>query len=422
MQKHFRIFLFLSLLFLVVFTQSCRKTEEAEALVFPDILLRDATYLLGRSDEEDILFKAKEIDIYIDDEKAELKDSEFEQKKEKSEDLLISGRADIANINTRTYESSLKGNVHLLLHEDNNSIDADEIVWDKDNGEIISNGSLTLNYGDVTVSGLDFKGNIKTGVFTFRTIISGVIKGEAPVEETPVPSMQEVPSTTPEEEQTPESTKTEETPEIEEEMPGEITDTEEITTPPTQEEQLYEPTTPEIETPEPETSGPEAPPTSETQEEIATEMPETEETVQPEAPEPTPEETPTTTPEEPLDMPTEFPSEAPEESYTEVPEETPSTDTSTEITPSQTEMPVDPETTETPTTEETQEETPAETQAPPQSETDEEITETEDTEQNVQIPEIPEIPEKDEETPKEIETFEPIVDIIVITRDGKIVE
>lgn len=422
MQKHFRIFLFLSLLFLIVFTQSCKKTEETEALVFPDILLRDATYLLGRSDEEDILFKAKEIDIYIDDEKAELKDSEFEQKKENSTDILISGRADSANINTKTYESSLKGNVHLLLHEDNNSIDADEIVWDKDNGEIISNGSLTLNYGDVTVSGLDFKGNIKTGVFTFRTIISGVIKGEAPVEEPPVPSTEEVPSTTPEEEQMPESTETEETPEIKEEVPSETTITEEITTPPTQEEQSEEPITSEIETPEPETSAPETPPTSETQEDITPEMPETEETVQPEAPEPTPEETPVlpeetpaTTPEEPLDMPTEIPRETPEESYTETPEETPSTDTSTEPEPPQTEMPVDTETTETPTSKET----PAETQTPPQSETDEEITETEDTEQNVQIPEIP---EKDEETPKEIETFEPIVDIIVITRDGKIVE
>lgn len=414
MQKHFRIFLFLSLLFLVVFTQSCKKTEETEALVFPDILLRDATYLLGRSDEEDILFKAKEIDIYIDDEKAELKDSEFEQKKENSTDILISGRADSANINTRTYESSLKGNVHLLLHEDNNSIDADEIVWDKDNGEIISNGSLTLNYGDVTVSGLDFKGNIKTGVFTFRTIISGVIKGETPVEEAPAPSTEEVPSTTPEEEQIPESTETTETPEIKEEMPGEITDTEEIATPPTQEEQSEEPTTSEIETPEPETSAPETPTPSETQEEIIPEMPETEETVQPEAPEPTPEatpvmpeETPATIPEVPLDMPAE------------IPEETPNTDTSTEPAPSQTEMPSDTKTIETPTTGETQEEAPTETQTPSQSETDEEITETDDTEQNVQIPVIP---KKDEETPKEIETFEPIVDIIVITRDGKIVE
>lgn len=174
MSKHFYGTIILLLLVTLI---SCKnEIIETKAIKYPDITLKNAKYLLGREDGDNVLFNAGEMDIFLNEKKAMLSSVSFEQKKDSNGELFISGSADKADINTETLLSSLKGNVKIILHEGNNSISAENINWNKDTQNVESDGRVLLTYDDISIDGINFTGNLQSGVFTFSGIKTGFIR------------------------------------------------------------------------------------------------------------------------------------------------------------------------------------------------------------------------------------------------------
>lgn len=171
---------------LILFSSCSHDTPVVEKKIYPDITLIDARYKLGQESQDPIIFDAEKMEMFLKEDKAKLTKAKFEQTKADSDELFVSGSADDIDINTRTYKSSLSGNVNIILHEDNNSILADSISWDKEKQNIQGTGTIVLDYGDIKIEGENIEGNLKDGVFTFRKINKGTIieeKEAAPQEE-----------------------------------------------------------------------------------------------------------------------------------------------------------------------------------------------------------------------------------------------
>ena len=180
MIKHLPIIAFILLLSLI----SCKnEIIETKAINYPDISLKNAKYLLGREDGDNVMFNAEEMDIFLKEKNAKLSNVSFEQKKDSNGELFVSGKADNADINTETLLSALSGNVMIILHEGNNSITAENINWNKDTQNVESSGRVELKYDDISIDGVDLTGNLQSGVFTFSKIKKGLIKGNAKSEE-----------------------------------------------------------------------------------------------------------------------------------------------------------------------------------------------------------------------------------------------
>lgn len=180
MIKHLPIIAFILLLSLI----SC-KNEIVNTTIenYPDISLKNAKYLLGREDGDNVMFNAEEMNIFLKEKNAKLSHVSFEQKKDSNGELFVSGKADNADINTETLLSALSGNVMIILHEGNNSITAENINWNKDTQNVESSGRVELKYDDISIDGVDLTGNLQSGVFTFSKIKKGLIKGNAKSEE-----------------------------------------------------------------------------------------------------------------------------------------------------------------------------------------------------------------------------------------------
>lgn len=180
MSKH----LYGTVLLLLVLLVSCKnEIIETDAIKYPDISLKGARYLLGREDGDNVLFNAEQMDIYLNEKDAKLKGVSFEQKKDSNGELFVSGTSDNADINTETFLSTLNGNVRITLHEGNNSINTDSINWNKDTQNVTSDGRVELKYGDITIDGINFSGNLQTGTFTFSKIRRGFIKDNKQTEQ-----------------------------------------------------------------------------------------------------------------------------------------------------------------------------------------------------------------------------------------------
>lgn len=180
MIKHLPIIAFILLLSLI----SCKnEIIETKAINYPDISLKNAKYLLGREDGDNVMFNAEEMNIFLKEKNAKLSHVSFEQKKDSNGELFVSGQADNADINTETLLSALSGNVKIILHEGNNSITAENINWNKDTQNVESNGRVELRYDDISINGVNFTGNLQSGVFTFSKIKKGLIKDNTKSEE-----------------------------------------------------------------------------------------------------------------------------------------------------------------------------------------------------------------------------------------------
>ena len=167
MIKHLPIIAFILLLSLI----SCKnEIIETKAINYPDISLKNAKYLLGREDGDNVMFNAEEMNIFL-------------KEKNSNGELFVSGKADNADINTETLLSALSGNVKIILHEGNNSITAENINWNKDTQNVESNGRVELRYDDISINGVNFTGNLQSGVFTFSKISKGLIKDNTKSEE-----------------------------------------------------------------------------------------------------------------------------------------------------------------------------------------------------------------------------------------------
>lgn len=144
---------------------------------FPDVRLTEATYVLGRSGETPLSIEAQEIAIYEKTNQAILDTLVFTQKDAEG-NLLLSGRADKAQVDTKTYDAQLSGNIQVRRADEDFSIEAEQLLWLNDEQVLSSEGdsSVLINFdGGQTIKGSGFKGNLKTATYAFTSLEEGVL-------------------------------------------------------------------------------------------------------------------------------------------------------------------------------------------------------------------------------------------------------
>jgi len=174
-------FLGMILAFLVLSLSSCAMENQvplsSKTYEFPDISLTEATYILGRSGESPLTITASEIEIFEKTNQAKLKDLEFAQLDAEGV-ALLSGRADRATVNTKTYDAQLFGQILVTQKEEDFTIEAEQLIWLHDEQVLQSSEESPVRIlfdGGQTLEGRGFKGNLKTSTYEFTKQASGVL-------------------------------------------------------------------------------------------------------------------------------------------------------------------------------------------------------------------------------------------------------
>jgi hypothetical protein len=160
---------------------SCSLSPEQEGMVrsftLPDLTLRNATYVLARGNEPPIKVIADEIDLYDQTHKAIIRGLHFSQEDEEG-NLVISGHADYAEVDTEYYDAEISGSVSLEKYPEHLLIEAEALSWIGDDEILLSKGDtpVTLLYeGDKKVQGTGMTATLASFSVTFNAVLEGVI-------------------------------------------------------------------------------------------------------------------------------------------------------------------------------------------------------------------------------------------------------
>nr|WP_321262842.1 LPS export ABC transporter periplasmic protein LptC [uncultured Sphaerochaeta sp.] len=160
---------------------SCSLSPEQEAtarsFTLPDLTLRNATYVLDRGNEPPISVIADEIDLYDQTHKAIIRGLHFSQK-DKEGNIIISGHADYAEVDTEYYDAELSGSISLEKYPEHLIIEAEALSWIGDDETLVSRGDtpVTLLYEDnKKVQGTGMTATLASFSVTFKTVLEGVI-------------------------------------------------------------------------------------------------------------------------------------------------------------------------------------------------------------------------------------------------------
>lgn len=150
----------------------------ARTLELPDLQLVNATYTLDRGAEPPLFLKASKIAIYDATNRAILTDVHFHQEDDQKGIALI-GYADSAEVNTKSYDASLKGSVFVEKPSDQLIIQAHELMYNHELLLLTSVGDsqITLIFeGNKKVVGTSLVADLATLSFSFGSLEEGVLE------------------------------------------------------------------------------------------------------------------------------------------------------------------------------------------------------------------------------------------------------
>lgn len=173
------------LIFILTFLSSCKKDEgtvvsdnsEREKGIYPDIILENAEYHIGEDGSDPIYLKAGKITFYSKDGYALTESMEFVSKDEKG-DITISGSAGKGWIDTEGSSMNLSEGVVFKDEERNMKINADNLIFDREEDTIVADGRVMVESEEGSFIGRDFKGDLRTGVYIFSEIEEGELNFE----------------------------------------------------------------------------------------------------------------------------------------------------------------------------------------------------------------------------------------------------
>ena len=173
------------LIFILTFLSSCKKDEgtvvsdnsEREKGIYPDIILENAEYHIGEDGSDPIYLKAGKITFYSKDGYALTESMEFVSKDEKG-NITISGSAGKGWIDTEGSSMNLSEGVVLKDEERNMKINADNLIFDREEDTIVADGRVMVESEEGSFIGRDFKGDLRTGVYIFSEIEEGELNFE----------------------------------------------------------------------------------------------------------------------------------------------------------------------------------------------------------------------------------------------------
>ncbi|PKL11585.1 MAG: LPS export ABC transporter periplasmic protein LptC [Spirochaetae bacterium HGW-Spirochaetae-8] len=146
----------------------------------PDLLMQDAEYLLGIAGNEPVLIRAKTIEIYQTAGKAYLENITFTQQDSQGQ-TTVSGKALAAQIDTKTNNVSLTGDIVIINHLDDLEITAQALTWIHDRrifeSEAESEAQIAYGNGN-SVRGTGFSADFTQATYEFLKISEGVLHYE----------------------------------------------------------------------------------------------------------------------------------------------------------------------------------------------------------------------------------------------------
>ena len=176
------LFLLISILILL---SSCKKNESTavsdnsgrEKGIYPDIILENAEYHIGEDGSDPIYLKAGKITFYSADAYALTESMDFVSKDENG-NITISGSAGKGWIDTEGSSMNLSEGVVFKDEERNMKINADNLVFDREEDTIVADGRVVVESEEGSFIGRDFKGDLRTGVYIFSEIEEGELNFE----------------------------------------------------------------------------------------------------------------------------------------------------------------------------------------------------------------------------------------------------
>ena len=173
------------LLLILILIPSCKKggdvvtaeKEEKEKGIYPDVILENAEYHIGQEGSSPIVMKAKKITFYSKDGYALTEDMEFVSFSRDGKEE-IRGSAGQGRIDTEGSSMDLWNGVVFEDKERNMKILGDTLFYDRSEDTLVADGRVVVESEEGNFTGNDFRGDLRSGVFTFLSIEEGVLNFE----------------------------------------------------------------------------------------------------------------------------------------------------------------------------------------------------------------------------------------------------
>ncbi len=169
-----KVFILLSVLLLI----SCSAKEESESSslmetgIYPDLIMENTSAQVGQEDASPITLNAGKMTLYSKDGYARLEDFNFTSYNEEGE-VETEGSAEKGKIELDGSRIELEGKVTFSRPLDDMSVNAENLVYDRNNDEITTTGSVVVKSKEGTIEGESFKGDLREKVYSFSSIGKG---------------------------------------------------------------------------------------------------------------------------------------------------------------------------------------------------------------------------------------------------------
>jgi len=170
----------LLILLIMLMAPSCMRSddgipsEEGEDIALPDVALEGAKYTLGQEGEGNIFMEAERMEIFQSEGRACLYGMSLCQK-DGDGGNKISGRADKAEVKTKSKVCALSGNVMLREESEGCQIEGDDIVFDTSEGIITANGKVRVTFEDGTLVGENLSINLNSMTLELKVVEEGLL-------------------------------------------------------------------------------------------------------------------------------------------------------------------------------------------------------------------------------------------------------
>ena len=176
-----RFFLLLLVILLISCSEKEKETdsgeEKKEKGIYPDVILNEASYSIGDEDSGPINVEAGKITFYSKEGIAYVENMVFSTLGDEGNEK-ISGSAGDGKIDTEGKKMELWGGVVFMDKERNMKIEGERLIYDTEEDTIVADGPVVVESEEGSFRGRDFKGDLRTGTYTFSAIEEGELNFE----------------------------------------------------------------------------------------------------------------------------------------------------------------------------------------------------------------------------------------------------
>ena len=156
---------------------SCSKQDQSnmvtrEEFEMPDIILNDTKYTLLAGEGEPILIEAKEMKVFLSEDKVLVSDIIFSQNDAEGR-VYITGSSFSGSIDTKEKVCTFYGRTSLKQHIDNLSIEAESLTFDSRDNTVSAKGEVSVSFPGGLIEGTDLFADLTRMNLEIREIKKG---------------------------------------------------------------------------------------------------------------------------------------------------------------------------------------------------------------------------------------------------------